>query len=230
MSETTGAAAERLPNEPGRGQTTRDRVLDAAEQLFSHQGIDGTSLREITSVAAVNLAAVNYHFQSKEALVQAVFARRIGPLNEKRLALLDEAERTAAPGSPSSEAIFGALVVPVLQLCADAPNFGPMLGRLYSEPRTLIETVIRDHMAPVAARFIPALGRALPHLQPVDLMWRIHFTIGAIAHVMAGSRLIRAISGGACEPSDIETVRRQLMPYIIAGFAAPRPPDQETNP
>ena len=209
--------------EPGRGQATRDRILDAAEQLFARQGMDGTSLREITSAAGVNLAAVNYHFQSKEALIRAVFARRIGPLNEHRLALLNEAERAAAPAAPTPEAIFDALAVPVLELSASVPSFGPVLGRLYTEPGTIIEAVIHDHMSPVAARFIPALQRALPHLAPVDLMWRIAFTVGAISHVLAAANLIRAISGGSCEPADLNEVRRQLLPFIIAGFEAPAP-------
>ncbi|HZU28743.1 MAG TPA: TetR/AcrR family transcriptional regulator [Bryobacteraceae bacterium] len=200
--------------------TTRDRILDAAEELFAHQGFDATSLREITSAAGVNLAAVNYHFQSKEALLKAVVGRRLTPLNERRLSLLDEIERT---GQLTLETIFEALIVPVLELHAHAPNFVPIMGRVYTAPGALVELVIREHMKPVSERFVPVLQRALPHLSPIELMWRIQFTIGAVSHVMAGSPLIRAISGGICEPSDTATVRRQLMPYVLAGFSAPAP-------
>jgi AcrR family transcriptional regulator len=212
--------------ETGRVQSTRDRILDAAEELFAHKGFDATSLREITKGAGVNLAAVNYHFQTKEALLRAVVGRRLGPLNKRRMELMEQVERAAAPGRPALEAIFEALLVPVLQLHALAPNFVPIMGRVYTAPGSLIELVIRDHMKPVAERFIPALQRALPHLAFADLMWRIQFTIGAVSHVMAGSPLIRAISGGLCEPTDIDTVRRQLMPYVLAGFSAPAPKEQ----
>ncbi len=212
-----------MQSEPVRGQATRDRILDAAEQLFSQQGIDGTSLREITRAASVNLAAVNYHFQSKEVLVRAVFARRVGPLNQIRLLRIEEAEREAAPNAPTLEAIFNALIEPVIQLRADAPNFVPLLGRMYTEPGNLIETVIYEHMSPVRDRFIPALQKALPHLSPEDLRWRIQFTIGAVGHLLAGWPLIRAISGGVCDPTRSETLLRQLKPYVLAAFAAPAP-------
>jgi AcrR family transcriptional regulator len=212
--------------ETSRRPATRDRILDAAEELFARHGFDATSLREITSAAGVNLAAVNYHFQSKEALLKAVVGRRLTPLNERRLALLDEIERAAAPGQPTLEAIFEALLTPVLYVQASAPNFAPIIGRMYTAPGSLIEMVIRDHLRPVAERFIPVLHRALPHLSLEDLMWRIQFTIGAMSHVMAGSPLIRAITGGACDPGDIATVRRQLMPFVLAGFSAPAPKEE----
>ena len=75
---------------------TKDRILDTAERLFARDGFEATSLRSITAEAGVNLAAINYHFQSKEALVQAVIGRRMGPMNDRRLALLDAYEAQAA--------------------------------------------------------------------------------------------------------------------------------------
>jgi len=74
---------------------TKDRILDVAERLFAEHGFANTSLRSITAEAGANLAAVNYHFQSKDALIQAVFARRLGPLNQARLEMLDAAEARA---------------------------------------------------------------------------------------------------------------------------------------
>ena len=75
---------------------TKDRILDSAERLFARDGFEATSLRAITAEANVNLAAVNYHFQSKEALVQTVIGRRMGPVNAQRLALLDAYEAEAS--------------------------------------------------------------------------------------------------------------------------------------
>src|SRR3546814_15414108 len=94
--------------------STREIILDTAEALFARQGHDGTSMRQITSEAGVNLAAVNYHFGSKEALVQAVLKRRLAILNQERLRLLDELETQAAgePLKPSQivDEFFGTLL------------------------------------------------------------------------------------------------------------------------
>jgi len=152
-----------------------------------------------------------------------VIARRIGPVNERRLAKLDEIERAFAPEPPPLEALFDALLVPVIELRKTAPNFFPIMGRLYVEPGDIMASVIHDHMAPVAARFIPVLQRTLPHVPLRVLLWRIHFTIGALGHIMAGSALIRAISAGQTDIGDIETIRRQVIPFLVAGFKAPAP-------
>ena len=213
-----------VSGDAGRGQPTRERILDAAEELFGQHGLEGTSLRQITKAAGVNLAAVNYHFQSKEALLREVVARRIEPLNHRRLELLEEAERAAAPNAPSLDSILNALLVPVVELHSSAANFVPIMGRMYTEPGVLIDAFIKEHIMPMVARVLPLLQRALPDLSATDIQWRMHFTFGAVAHVMAGAALIRAISGGKSDPSDTDTVRRQLIPFLVAGFsAAPEP-------
>ena len=109
MTETPGKAAG----------DTRSRILDAAERLFMEHGFDGTSMRMITSQAGVNLAAVNYHFGTKELLIQEVFRRRLTHLNQSRLVALDqlEAEAAGAPIKPSRivDAFFGT----ALRMAAD---------------------------------------------------------------------------------------------------------------
>ena len=107
----------------GRGPAaTKDRILDAAEALFMEHGFEATSLRAITAAAAVNLAAVNYHFGSKEELFQAVLTRRLDPMNQRRLALLDRFERDAASAPLSCERIIVALFVPALPARGRAPS------------------------------------------------------------------------------------------------------------
>ena len=97
--------------------STKDRILDAAEELFASQGYDATSLRGLTQAAEVNLAAVNYHFGSKRKLFQAVFERRVGPINRERLALL-EAREDRGPEPPSVEELLQILIGPALRLRA----------------------------------------------------------------------------------------------------------------
>src|SRR3954471_14093749 len=96
---------------------TRTRILDAAEELFMQHGFEGTSMRLLTAKAGVNLAAVNYHFGSKDALVEAVFRRRLHPINVARVAELDKLEAT--DGAPSPGAIIRAFITPGLRLMAD---------------------------------------------------------------------------------------------------------------
>src|ERR1700728_3725650 len=114
---------------------TKDRILDTAEHLFARDGFDATSLRAITAEAGVNLAAVNYHFQSKEALVQAVIGRRMGPVNAQRLALLDAYEAEAGDDAVPVAKILDAFLRPVVEMVGShAHEFVPMIGRLYTEP------------------------------------------------------------------------------------------------
>src|SRR5215472_312111 len=95
---------------------TRERILDSAERLFADHGFEGASIRAIVEDARVNLAAVHYHFKSKEALLEAVLTRRITVVNEARLQRLDDAEATAAPDPPSVEEILRAFIIPTVEL------------------------------------------------------------------------------------------------------------------
>src|ERR1041385_2649846 len=117
---------------------TKSRILDSAEKLFGMNGFDGTSLRDITAAADVNLAAIHYHFQSKDSLIDAIVARRIEPVNKKRFELLD-----AAGPNPSLEQILRAFMAPVMQVKADAVV--PLIGRILSNPELFVERVFHKH-------------------------------------------------------------------------------------
>jgi len=203
---------------------TKDRILDAAERLFARDGFEATSLRAITAEAAVNLAAVNYHFQSKEALVQAVIGRRMGPVNAERLALLDAYEAEAAGAPVPLEKIMDAFLRPVVEMVGSkAHEFVPLIGRLYSEPGEFVERLYKQHFEYMAQRFMPALLRALPELSRAELAWRVHFAIGAMAHTMAASKLLLLMSGGMSDVSDVEGTLARMKAFILAGLTAPVP-------
>lgn len=200
---------------------TKDRILNAAERLFARDGFEATSLRAITAEADVNLAAVNYHFQSKEALVQAVIGRRMGPVNAQRLALLDAYEFEAGDAPVALEKILDAFLRPVIELVGShAHEFVPLIGRLYTESGEFAERMYKQQFEHVAQRFIPALQRALPELPRVELAWRVHFAIGAMAHTMGASRLLKLMSGGLTDVSDVEGTLSRLKAFVLAGFAA----------
>jgi AcrR family transcriptional regulator len=193
---------------------TKVKILDAAEKLFGMNGFDGTSLRDITTAADVNLAAINYHFQSKDCLIDAIVARRIEPVNKKRFELLK-----AAGSDPTVERILNAFMAPVMQVKADA--IAPLMGRILSNPELFAERVFQKHLAPVSQRFVEALSKALPELPPSELLWRLHFSAGVMTHTMLWGRILPKITNGVCDISDREAVVDRAVRFVTAGFRAP---------
>lgn len=202
---------------------TKLRILDAAERLFAQQGLE-VSIRQITDEARVNLAAVNYHFQSKEALVDAVIARRFEPVTRRRFEMLDQVEAAAGSGPLSLEGVLEAFLAPVLE-----PNkpglehLKPLMGRMYSMPAEFIKRLVNVHLAPVAARFTAALARAVPGLPESECVWRLYFAAGAMVHVMNWSGLIPTLSNGRADPSDTKALLARLIAFTAAGFRSPVP-------
>jgi len=219
----------------GRGTSaTKDRILDAAEALFMEHGFEATSLRAITAAAGVNLAAVNYHFGSKEELFQAVLTRRLDPMNQRRLELLERYERDAAPASLSCERIIAALFVPALELARDpalgGKNFLRLLGRAYADPAPFIRRFLSEQYAQMIARFKGAFGRALPHLPKKELSWRLHFIMGALSYTLAGTDALKLIAElNPKETSNDEVLLRRLAPFLLAGLKAPLPDLSEVS-
>jgi AcrR family transcriptional regulator len=206
---------------------TKQRILDAAERLFAEHGFDGASLRAITAGAGVNLAAVNYHFRSKETLIQAVLACKLGPLNQQRLALLGEYEAEAAPRPVQLEKIARAMIGPMVRSAATSGagsmNFGAVMGRVYLERNTRLQRLLVAELRGVIKRFLAALHRTLPGLPLEELYWRLFFSMGTVSHTLGAPGMLIQISGGVCNPSDNDQTLSRLVTYVVAGFKAPLP-------
>ena len=203
-----------------QGPDTKDLILDAAEALFSEKGVEGVSLRLLTREAGVNLASVHYHFGSKEAVVKAVFARRLKAVNRDRLAMLDEVERQ---GETQVEDILIALVTPALRLAQDAvrgKHFMRLCARFYSEPAEYLEQLFEDEFAEVIRRFEQAFARALPKLSRDDLRRRMHFAVGVMVHTMLDSNNTKKWTEGACDPADTEATLEAIVSFVAAGMRA----------
>ena len=205
---------------------TRTRILDAAEELFMQHGFEATSMRQLTAKAGANLAAVNYHFGSKDALVEAVFRRRVDPMNAARVAALEQLEADAAGRAMSPEAIIRAFIGPSLRLVEDAKsggrNFIRLLGRSYSEPAKPIRALIGQLYAPAMERFKAAFERALPQMPREELIWRMHFMFGTLAYTLAATDTVQLIAG--CKPEDRYDARlleERLVAFLAAGLTAP---------
>src|SRR3954465_3675979 len=205
---------------------TRTRILDAAEELFMQHGFEGTSMRLLTSRASVNLAAVNYHFGSKDALIEAVFRRRLDPMNAARLAALEKVESEAGGPAHAPEAIIRAFVGESLRMVEDAKgggrNFIRLLGRTYTEPSKPIRVLIGQLYAPTMERYKSAFVRALPQMPPEELVWRMHFMFGTLSYTLAATDAVQLIAG--CKPEDRHDARLledRLTAFLAAGLTAP---------
>ena len=186
-------------------------------------GFADTSLRMITARAEVNLAAVNYHFGSKEALVREVFQRHLGPLNAARIAWLDRLEAQAQGQPLSVERIVEAMVSPVLQVSRDplkgGARFLRLLGRALSEGTDALQGVLPEHYRDVVVRFKAALVRALPAVPEAEIVWRMHFMFGAMAYAFAGNDTMQLIATCKVEGADdAEAVIRHLVPFLTGGL------------
>ena len=207
---------------------TKDRILDAAEALFMEHGFEATSLRSITAAAGVNLAAVNYHFGSKEELFQAVLTRRLDPMNRERLDFLTALEHAVAPHPVACEQILSAMFVPALKLARDRERGGKdflrLLGRAYADPAPFIRHFLSDQYAVMIARFKAAFALALPELPPKELSWRLHFIMGALSYTLAGTDALKLIAElTPAESGNDEMLLRRLAPFLLAGLQSPMP-------
>ena len=205
---------------------TRTRILDAAEELFMQHGFESTSMRLLTAKAEANLAAVNYHFGSKDALIEAVFRRRLDPMNTGRIAELDRLEKDAGGRALSPEAIIRAFVGASLRMIEDSKcggrNFIRLLGRTYTDPQKHIRSLIGQLYAPAMARFKTAFERALPQMPGDELVWRMHFMFGTLAYTLAATDTVQLIAG--CKPEDRYDARlleARLTAFLAAGLLAP---------
>lgn len=207
-------------------QDTKSRILDAAESLFTEHGFEATSLRQLTAAAGVNLAAVNYHFGTKEELFQAVLTRRLDPMNQERIDLLARYEREAGERPLTCEKILSAMLIPALKLSRDEKRGGKdflrVLGRAYADPAPFIRNFLSARYAEMIGRFKEAFQKALPHLTKQELTWRLHFVMGALSYTLAGTDALKLISQVVPHEKDNdELLLQRLAPFLAAGLKAP---------
>ena len=205
---------------------TQTRILDAAEELFMQHGFEGASMRMLTAKAGVNLAAVNYHFGSKDALIEAVFRRRLDPMNAERVAELERREQEAEGRPLSADAIIRAFLGASLRMIEDTRGggrtFTRLLGRAYTEPAKPIRQLIGQMYAPAMERFKAAFMRALPELPKDELVWRMHFMFGTLAYTLAATDTVQLIAGAKPEDRyDARVLEDRLAAFLYAGLHAP---------
>ncbi|MEO5829426.1 MAG: TetR/AcrR family transcriptional regulator [Rhodanobacter sp.] len=199
--------------------STKERILGAAELLFAQRGFEGASLRQLTTNAGVNLAAVNYHFGSKEKLVEEVFRRRLDALNESRLTAL---ARIAGRPETALEDVLEAFIRPALDLSHDDSGalFMRVLARAFAEHDDTLRQFLSDNYGHVMRQFTAEFARLLPQLSKQELYWRIDLVTGALTHAMSGFGMIQRKSG-VSENVHREQTAQHLIRFSMAGLSHP---------
>lgn len=206
---------------------TRTLLLDAAERLFAEAGFAATSLRNITAAAGVNLASVNYHFGSKDALLEAVVQRRLSPVNDERLRRLNELEASSATQPLDLETALRCFLEPPFEKMREwgdsGRHFMRVVGRIHSDTNPKTEAMFVKQLEETLRRFTSALQRALPQLAPQEVSRRLHFVIGGMAHTLAWSEKIALLSGQNPSEAFSSQLLEDLVQFAAAGMAAPVP-------
>jgi AcrR family transcriptional regulator len=197
-------------------ESTRERLLNVAEQRFGEGGYDGTSLRAITVAAAANIAAVNYHFGSKEALLRAAVARAMAPVNTERRRRLDQLE---AAGLPGPEQLIRAFIEPGLELVLRRGERGAVvarfIGRIAFDPSQRIRELYAAESDPIEKRYLAALQAALPHATPEAVSFGYVNMLGLLA-LHQSQALSRA--PGVTETEDPGKLAEDLITFLAAAF------------
>jgi AcrR family transcriptional regulator len=201
---------------------TRTAILAAAERLYADRGFGDVTLRDIVAEANVNLAAVNYHFGSKDELIAELFVTRSLALNKERLRELREAEE-AGNGRADIAEVLRALVGPTLRGCLGPENQRSTPARFMI--RVSIESVpairrIRNREIDHLRKFIAAMRRSLPDRSDVELYWGLHFALAMAQQTVRDSERLAKLSEGKCDVDDVEAVIDRVVDVAVLGLIA----------
>jgi len=199
-----------------------EQILDAAEDLFSKHGLHGVTLREVAARVGAHHTLLNYYFDDKKALFDAVFARRAEISSTRRMAALDRYE-AASRGRPTVEGALRAFLDTDLDLYiqggAGWRNYGALGAHVANTPEWGAELMDRQ-FDPVVLRLIGLLKRALPKAREEDIFWGYHFVTGALMLTLARTGRIDKLSAGRCRSEDFAAVKRRMASFMAAGFLA----------
>lgn len=215
---------------PTRRRTTKaeqraekmEQILDAAEELFSRHGLHGVTLKDVAKQVGVHHTLMNYYFDDKKALFDAVFARRAVVTSERRMRALDEYEAASA-GRPTVEGALRAFLDTDLDLYIEGgegwKNYAALGAQVANTPEWGA-SLMDKHFDPVVLRLIDLLKKALPDCPEADIFWGYHFVTGALMLTLARTGRIDKLSGGVCKSDDFHAVKERMAAFMAAGFIA----------
>ncbi len=207
-------------------KNTKQRLLDAAEHLFAAKGYPNTSLRDITSTAKANLAGVNYHFGSKDKLLIAVMERRIGPVNQKRLRMLEEIRQAAMANGrpPGTKSVLRAFIEPTFDIFESGQSgkdFVGIISQAHIDPDDTIRKRFMALVHPMVEQFLSVLYEAIPDLPKETVFTRFMMALGAMGHTLLylGKTQTLSILGDEMPfTPDIRTIAEELITFAANGM------------
>jgi AcrR family transcriptional regulator len=201
---------------------SKRRLLDAAEQLFADKGFEVVSVRDITQLAEANVAAVNYHFGSRDGLIALVVTRYITPVNEERLVRLEALERKWSGKAVPLEEIIDALVRPLAGIVQKSELserlFCKLMGRIFSLQGNGFPEAVETQMRHLSDRFIRSFTKSLPSVSQEELIWRTHFVIGSMIHTLMNQDMLHRLTNGASGTPTMEATLGRFIRFAAAGL------------
>jgi AcrR family transcriptional regulator len=203
-------------------ESTKERLLNAAEELFAIDGFSAVTVRQIAKKAEADISLVYYHFKSKRNLFESVLMRRAKYINELRLNELEKIEQRHTDDNPSVEEIIYAFVYPLLQKLHEDhdewKHYFSLIAMVNNSPSWGGEMMTK-YFDPLVHRFLKSIKRALPNCDEADLYWSYHFLSGALTLTFAETGRIDNLSDGVCKSSDMKSIIERLPKFVAAGFA-----------
>lgn len=217
---STVKARKKTPTKAEQRAETTEKILDEAEYLFSRHGLHGVTLKDVAKRVGVHHTLVNYYFDDKQKLFDAVFARRAAVTSERRMKVLDDYERE----NESNLTVEGALHT-FLDTDLDLyitggegwRNYGALASQVANTPEWGAE-MMDQHFDPVVLRLVEIINKALPSASKVDIFWGYHFVTGALMLTLARTGRIDKLSGGLCKSEDFLAVKNRMARFMAAGF------------
>ena len=212
-------SAVKRPSKAEQRAEMMEQILDTAELLFSKHGFHGVTLKDVAKQVGVHHTLLNYYFDDKRTLFDAVFARRAVVTIDKRMQALDDYDR-AAGGKPTVEGALHAFLDTDLDLYIQGgegwKNYGAFGARASNSPEGA--ELMDKYFDPVVLRLIEILKKALPDADERDIFWGYHFVTGALMLTLARTGRIDRLSGGRCNSDDFEAVKDRMASFMAAGF------------
>jgi AcrR family transcriptional regulator len=212
------------PEATARKPNLREAILIAAEELFSTNGFNAVSVRDIAHAAGANPGSVTYHFKTKDGLLLEIYRRHCGPMNLRRSELLAAAKRVRDL-QDRLEAIVRAYVLPAFTSGGDLAGGGARFTRLRAvmsaEGNEVARRIIAQTFDDTSHAFIDAIHESLPHIPRKDIVWRSHFLLGALYYTLVTPERVSRLSRGAADGSDAGHAIEELVRATVASLQAP---------
>lgn len=222
-SRQKAATPPRKTARPTKEQQRADKmeqILDAAERLFSRHGLHGVTLKDVAKEVGVHHTLLNYYFNDKKQLFDAVFARRAVVTRDLRMAALDRYDAETG-GKPTVEGALRAFLDTDLDLYTQGgepwKNYGALSAQVANTPEWGAE-LMDQHFDPVVLRLIDLLKKALPDCAEADIFWGYHFVTGALMLTLARTGRIDKLSNGVCSSEDFVAVKERMAAFMAGGF------------